>query len=71
MCLCLCLCLCLQPSKGGLTADGTFASHASEISFVFGGYPGMEEAEEALALKVSAYWYSFAISPTGAKIAFF
>jgi hypothetical protein len=31
----------------------------------------MEEAEEALALKVSAYWYSFAISPTGAKIAFF
>ena len=43
-----------------------FAPHASELSFVFGQpEPLLSKKEAALAAKVAAYWYSFAISPVG------
>jgi len=40
-----------------------FAPHASELSFVFGQpEPLLSKKEAALAAKVAAYWYSFAMS---------
>ena len=46
------------------TGGTVFAPHASELSFVFGQpEPLLSKKEAALAAKISAYWYSFAISP--------
>jgi carboxylesterase type B len=53
------------PQEGGLPGEGgTFAPHASEIAFVYGGSATMSAEEQTLAAQMSKYWISFAKAGT-------